>query len=124
MYSICNNTVSENNALGKVFSGYSFDFSKPWKDLKDSILKIYEGYKKVTQNKTSTEEASRLWRATQVLVKMAAKWPFVRDPLQSCQHGADIYHKTVRSFGIYFYRVKAKGVCNEPCAEKLGKPFS
>ena len=55
---------------------------------------------------------------------MTAKWPFIRDPLQSCQHGADIYHKTVSSFGIYFYRVKAKDVCNEACAEKLGKPFS
>ena len=119
MYSICNDT-----ALGKVVNGYPFDYSKPWKDLKDSILKIYEGYKKVTQNKTSTEEASRLWRATQVLVKMTVKWPFIRDPLQSCQHGADIYHKTVSSFGIYFYRVKAKDVCNEACAEKLGKPFS
>lgn len=105
------------------YSGYlNNQKSSLFMNLGEIYKKIYNGWKKATENKSSKAEAKRLWREAYTLFKMITKWTFIFNDVKKCKHGADIYHHAVKSFGIYAYRQKSKAHCSEKCAETIGKP--
>ena len=85
------------------------------------MSKIYNGWKKATQN-ISKEEANRLWDDAVSIINMIRKWKSMSDELKKCKQGAKIYYKAVDTFGVYAYRSKSEPYCKEQCAETLGKP--
>lgn len=117
--SICTNLHGKNKSSTRLRRGLT-DYLKA---MKEKFTKIYEGWKKATENQTTKEEAKRLWGEGKLILSMLLKWSSVKDQLRSCTYGAEIYHKTVMAFGVYHYRVKSKPFCTESCAKKLGNPF-
>ena len=79
-----------------------------WRDLKESFVKFYEGWKKATSNKSSGAELKRIYSQLKDLAVMIWKWNFTFGDMKKCKGAADIYHKAVETFGVYRYRVQSK----------------
>ena len=91
-----------------------------WDKMKEKFEKVKNGWGQATANQTKTDEAKRLWTATQEIFKMVVSWFTISNEMDKCLHAADIYHHAVATYGIYAYRTTLKSDCNEDCVKELG----
>jgi hypothetical protein len=88
--------------------------------------KLYDGWKKATQNATSYEEVLRIWKGAKEVFNLIVNWrSHSHTDLESCKHAAKIFYKTVYHIGIYHYRQTPAYYCqtDDNCAEKIGRPL-
>lgn len=116
MYTLCQNMTSSS-----LKNKRSTDESS-WG--KDFFVKMYNGWKKATENSTNTEQAKRLWNEALGIFKLVIKWRAIIDPVNKCEHGADIYYNAVKTFGVFAYRTTKKQNCKETCAKTMGNPHT
>ena len=118
MYEYCEKNIQSRDSSVREKRG----IFNVWRDLKESFVKFYEGWKKATSNKSSGAELKRIYSQLKDLAVMIWKWNFTSGDMNKCKDAADIYHKAVETFGVYRYRVQSKNYCDEKCAKDLGKP--
>ena len=89
----------------------------------DFFKRLYDGYKKATENGTKAE-AQRVWDECLKILSVFRQWVKASPGVPKCQLGAQGYYHAVRAFGIYAYRHShLKGFCKDKCAKDLANPF-
>ena len=121
MHSFCIKNLRKSKAGKRNKRGFSEFFEK--------VIKFFEYKKralstwaKISKQIKSISELKRLNSSFSEIMKLAKEWFYSNNPLDECKKSANIFHKIVETFGVYFYKSLSEDqnkVCDEKCAYKL-----
>jgi len=92
--------------------------------LKEQWDRLMQGWREAKKHLTSEEEINRLWNGVLKSFELLTSWYMTswKTYLDECLALTDLYHVTVKTFGMYRMYPHPKSYCDEECSFKLGHP--
>ena len=121
MHSFCIKKLRKSKKGKRNKRGFSEFFEKVIKFFKYK-KRALSTWRKINKQIRSISELKRLNIGFAEIMKLAKEWFYSNNPLDECKKSANIFHKIVQTFGVYFYNSLPENqgkVCDEKCAYKL-----